>query len=172
MRGRGRIVLLLPLILASGSGCVALAVGAAGGAAGTAYVMGKLTEELDVPVRRTHEAVVAAFRDLDLVILENQADKLIAHVAGEFTDGEQVWVDIEALPEEKSKVTIRVGLVGGESRARRILDAMRRHLPLRAQPQARAGAGNRSRRLRPPEGLRPGRGTALSLDSAPPILYR
>ncbi len=137
MRERGRIVLLLPLILASGSGCVALAVGAAGGAAGTAYVMGKLTEELDVPVHRTHEAVVAAFRDLDLVILENQADKLTAHVEGEFTDGKQVWVDIEALPEEKSKVTIRVGLVGDESRARQILDAMRRHLPPRAQPQAR-----------------------------------
>jgi hypothetical protein len=137
---RGWIAALLPLIMASGSGCVALAVGAAGGAAGTAYVMGKLTEELDVPVHRTHEAVVAAFHDLDLAILENKADKLTAHVEGEFTDGKPVWVDIEELPEEKSKVTIRVGLVGDDSRARRILDAMRRHLPPRAQPQARAGA--------------------------------
>lgn len=139
---RGWIGALLPLIVVSGSGCVALAVGAAGGAAGTAYIMGKLTEELDVPVHRTHEAVVAAFHDLDLAILENKADMLRAYVEGEFTDGKPVWVDIEEFPGEKSKVTIRVGLVGDDSRARRILDAMRRHLPPRAQPQVRAGASS------------------------------
>ena len=68
------------MFAALSSGCVALFVGAAGGAAGTVYVMGKLTEELryDVPV--VHGAAQAAMKELGLALSEDRADTLSAHL--------------------------------------------------------------------------------------------
>ena len=55
------------------SGCLALAVGAAGGAAGAIYVMGKLKDELNYPVHAT----VAAMNDLELKLSEDKVDSLV-----------------------------------------------------------------------------------------------
>lgn len=111
------------------SGCIVLAVGAAGGAAGTAYVMGKVDEELVAPVPSVYEATLAACRDLDLAVLERQTEPRSANVEAEFTDGTRARVTIEEVAEGRSQLTIRVGVVGDEDRARQLWDAMRRHLP-------------------------------------------
>ena len=47
-------------LLMFASGCVALAVGAVGGAAGVTYAKGKLTDKLDAPVAQVHAATVMA----------------------------------------------------------------------------------------------------------------
>ena len=59
------------------SGCLALAVGAAGGAAGAIYVMGKLKDELNYPVHVVHDATVAAMNDLELKLSEDKVDSLV-----------------------------------------------------------------------------------------------
>src|SRR5574340_1284657 len=58
------------------SGCLALAVGAAGGVAGAVYVMGKLKDELNHPLPAVHDATVSAMNDLGLKLSEDKADKM------------------------------------------------------------------------------------------------
>lgn len=111
------------------SGCVALVAGAAGGAAGVVYVMGKLKDEQPYDVPTVHRAVLAGLKDLSLTLSENKADQLSAHVESEFADGEHVWIDLSSLPDSRTALTIRVGITGNERRARAIHDAVRRHLP-------------------------------------------
>ena len=127
--GRRSKGLIIGLILAClCSGCVALAVGAAGGVAGAVYVMGKLQEELDHPITAVHEATLQGLRDLDLPIVEDKADKLAAHIESKLADGTHVWIDLESIADSRTRLTIRVGLVGDESRSRKILAAIKPHL--------------------------------------------
>ena len=107
----------------------ALAVGAAGGAAGAVYVFGKLTEEVNHEVPVVHEAAVHAMEDLGLTLSEDRADRLSAHLEWEFSDGANVWIDMKAIAENRTKLVIRVGVTGDEVRARKIDDAIKRRLP-------------------------------------------
>jgi hypothetical protein len=110
------------------SGCLALAVGAAGGAAGAVYVMGKLTDEFNRPLPVVHEAAVAAMKDLELKLSEEKVDKISAHMESAFSDGARVWIDMESVSESRCRITIRVGLTGDEVRSRKIYDTIRQHL--------------------------------------------
>ncbi len=111
------------------SGCLALAVGAAGGAAGAVYVMGKLKDELNQPVSVVHEATVAAMNDLELKLSEDKVDKLSAHLESVFSDGAHVWIDLESVSDSRCRLTIRVGLSGDEVRSRKIYNTIKQHLP-------------------------------------------
>lgn len=122
-------VVLWGLIGTSCSGCFALAVGAAGGAAGAVYVLGKLTEEVNHEVPVVHEAAVHAMKDLGLKLSEDRADQLSAHLESEFSDGAKVWIDMKAIADNRTKLVIRVGVTGDEARARKIDDAIKRRLP-------------------------------------------
>ena len=122
-----RLVLCLALMVAS-SGCVALAVGATGGAAGAVYVMGKFKEEINHSVPAVHEATLAGLQDLDLPVLEDKADKLTAHIESKFADDTRVWIDLDSVAESRTRLTIRVGVMGDEGRSRRIVDAIQKHL--------------------------------------------
>ena len=126
-RRGGRLIIGL-LLACLCSGCVALAVGAAGGVAGVVYVMGKLQEEVNHPISSVHEATLQGLRDLDLPISEDKADKLAAHVESKLADGTHVWVDLDSMADSRTKLTIRVGVVGDESRSRNILAAIKAHL--------------------------------------------
>jgi Protein of unknown function (DUF3568) len=110
------------------SGCLSLAVGAAGGAAGAVYVKGKLKDEVSYELPAVHKATVATLEELELKVLEDKVDKVSAHVESEFADGEHVWIDLESLTDSRTSLTIRVGLTGNEVRARKIYDAIKRHL--------------------------------------------
>lgn len=112
-----------------GSGCVALFVGATGGATGAVYVMGKLTEELGYDVPAVHDATMAAIKDLGLKLSEDRADKLSARLETEFADHAHVWIDLDSIEDARTRVIIRVGLTGDESRSRKILETIKRHLP-------------------------------------------
>ena len=126
-RRSGRLIIGLILACLC-SGCVALAVGAAGGVAGAVYVMGKLQEEVPYPIATVHEATLQGLRDLDLPVAEDKADKLAAHVESKLADGTHVWVDLDAVADSRTKLTIRVGVVGDESRSRKILAGIKTHL--------------------------------------------
>lgn len=132
--GAKRIFRLAELVLcvymsAWCSGCLALAVGAAGGAAGAVYVMGKLQDEFNRPLPVVHEAAVAAMKDLELKLSEDRVDKISAHMESAFSDGPHVWIDIESVSDSRCRITIRVGLTGDEVRSRKIYDAIKQHLP-------------------------------------------
>ena len=122
------------LLAAFSSGCVALFFGAAGGAVGTVYMMGKLTEELSYDVPVVHGAALNAIKKLGLTLSEDRADTLSAHMESEFADRAHVWIDLESVGESRTRVTIRVGLTGDEVRSRKILDMIKQSLH-----QARVG---------------------------------
>ena len=111
------------------SGCFALAVGAAGGAAGAVYMLGKLTDEVHHDVSVVHAAASDALNDLGLKPSEDRADKLTAHIKSEFADGTNVWTDMQSIGDDRTKLTVRVGVTGDEVRARKIHEAIKRHLP-------------------------------------------
>ncbi len=116
-------------LAASLSGCVALMVGAAGGAAGAVYIMGKLTEEVPYEVPIVHDAAKSALRDLDLTVSEDRADALSARLESEFADKSHVWIALDSVGDKRTKITIRVGLTGDETRSRKILERIQAHLP-------------------------------------------
>ena len=120
---------LSAMLVVFSSGCVALVVGAAGGAAGAVYVMGKLTEELSYDVPAVHGATLAAMKELELKLSEDRADKLSAHLESEFADRAHVWIDLESIGESRTRVTIRVGLTGDEVRSKKILETIEQSLP-------------------------------------------
>ncbi len=124
------LLFLLIGLAPSLAGCPALLLGAgaAGGVAGTAYVMGKLQTELDAPVPRVRQAAVTALKSLDLPITKNEGDQFVATIESKTADDKQIWVTVDSISSSRSKLTIRVGLMGDESRSRRILDAIKANL--------------------------------------------
>ncbi len=117
------------MVVLTCTGCLALAVGAAGGAASAAYVLGKLTDELNHDVPVVHAAATQAMDDLGLKLSEDRSDKLTAHMKSEFADGTNVWIDMQSIADGRTKLTVRVGVTGDEVRARKIHEAIKRHLP-------------------------------------------
>ena len=113
------------------SGCLAVAVGAgaAGGAAGTVYVMGKLEDELNHPMPAVRAATLAALKDLGLPVRQDKEDKLTALLESEFADTKHVWINLESVADSRTKIMIRVDALGDEARSRKILDAIKKHLP-------------------------------------------
>lgn len=124
------LVLFSFLIIATGlTGCIALLAGGAAGAGSAVYIKGQLKEDLSVSVATAHTASIAALKELNLPIIEDSFDKLTAKTKSRFADGSDVWIDIEYITLESSRVTIRVGILGDEPKARQILDAIQKHLP-------------------------------------------
>jgi len=80
-------------------------------------------------VPTVHDATVAGLKKLQLKLSEDRADKLSAHMESEFADQAHVWIDLESIGDSRTRVTIRVGLIGDEVRSRKILDAIKQHLP-------------------------------------------
>lgn len=128
-RVRPLFVLCVVLQTMLNAGCVgALLVGAAGGAAGTVYVMGQLKDEIHAPVPKVRKAAVAGLKGMGLPILVDKGDKLTATIESQFSDDKHVWITIESKNDSVSHISIRVGMLGDEQRSRRILEALRRHL--------------------------------------------
>ena len=117
------------MLAAFSSGCIPLVVGAAGGAAGVAYVMGKSTEELSYDVSVVHRAALTAMKELGLTLSEDRADTLSVHMESEFADRTPIWISLESVGESRTRATIRVGRMGDEVRSRKILDTIKQYLP-------------------------------------------
>lgn len=114
---------LLALVL-SASGCFALLVGAAAGAGSYAWVQGALVKEYDSSARDLHDAVVQGIKDLELEMIDDQADRISATTRARFADGKTVKVTIEAITEFSARLKIRVGTFGDKVRSEMILEAI------------------------------------------------
>ena len=123
------LVLLLFMYFAiTFAGCAALLVGGAAGAGSVVYVKGQLKENMTAPVAAVHNASISALKELNLPIIEDNKDKLSAKIKSKVANGDDVWIEIESVTAESSKITIRVGILGDQQKSRQILDGIRRHL--------------------------------------------
>lgn len=118
------VLTVLIAVLCSTPGCLLL-VGAGAGAGSAAFYMGKLEDEVNAPVDDVHDAIIDGLKDLEMPILKDQGDKLSGKVESVTADDRSVWIYIDSLTASRSKITIRVGLIGDEIRSQQILKAIR-----------------------------------------------
>lgn len=116
------------LLFMSGCAVVLFGAGAGAGVAGATYVMGKLEDEVNAPVPKVQRATVTALKTLELPVDKQRGDKLAAELESETADQKKVWISITSLNSSRSKIVIRVGLMGDEIRSRQILEAIHTRL--------------------------------------------
>ncbi|KAF0184130.1 MAG: hypothetical protein FD164_456 [Nitrospirae bacterium] len=135
---RALVGMLLCAALFLQMGCVAAAVGAAAGAGAVVYFKGNLEETMSHSTPAVHRAAQSALRDLKVPIIKDEYDKVNAKIESRFADNTTIWIAIDALSTTSSKLTIRVGTFGEESRSRMILERIHRNLPKSSSDQPRS----------------------------------
>lgn len=115
------------------SGCVVLAalgIGAVAAAGTVVYVKGNLAQTVNVPQDKVHDAAVQALKDVGIPVLSDTKEDMAMKLTSQFSDGTQVWVTLDVVDYKTTKITVRVGLMGEEPRARQILAMIQKHLGL------------------------------------------
>ncbi len=117
-------------------GCVVAAVGL--GAAGTiAYVRGDLeaveSENLDV----VYEAAVKAVEELELRVINKSKDALTATINARDAQDKKVKITLKRTAEQTTKISIRIGTFGSETKSRLIYQKI--HDKLRQQTSGAGG---------------------------------
>jgi hypothetical protein len=122
-----RIVAAL-ILLCSLSGCVALAVGGAAGAAGVMYHEGRLVDKVNAPLEKAYNASLATLESKKLIVSSKSADVASAHIKSKFANDKEIWIDIEAITSEVCEIKIRVGVMGDQDRSIELLEGIKARL--------------------------------------------
>ena len=121
------LIVLLVGIAFFGQGCVVVAVGL--GAAGTiAYVRGDLeaveSENIDV----VYEATLQAVEELELRTITKTKDALSATITTRDSQDKKITIKLSSTAEQTTKLSIRVGTFGSETKSRLIYQQIRDNL--------------------------------------------
>ncbi len=104
------------MMMLSLSGCFLFVAGAAGG--GTAvWLSGKLTQEFNSSYHATIDATKLALQSLDLKVVSEKGDMNVTQIKGDYTDGSEMWIDIDRVTDDSTKVEVRVGGVRSNKEA-------------------------------------------------------
>ena len=124
---RKRQVLLISLLLGSMlllQGCVVAAVGL--GAAGTvAYVRGDLESVESESIDVLYEATLKALKDLELLPTRKTKDALGAEIVTYDAQDKKIVIRLKAKAEGTTKLSIRIGVFGSETKSRLIYQKIR-----------------------------------------------
>ncbi|MCP4674229.1 MAG: DUF3568 family protein [Deltaproteobacteria bacterium] len=92
-----------------------------------AYSMGKLHARIDREMNAVYEASVKALEALEIGVTEQKKDVFAARVAGKTADERTITIRMEPEGEASTLLSIRTGVIGGETeaRARAIYDKIR-----------------------------------------------
>ena len=121
-------LLFLSAVVVTQSGCFALLLGAAAGAGTIAFVNGDLEYNFDASVEEVHGASVRALHKLGLPVSGDVSDKHNAKIKSTYADGKDITITISALTEKSSKIQIRVGTFGDQTRSENILNTIQKYL--------------------------------------------
>ena len=117
------------LIAATGllQGCMLAVVGV--GAAGTiAYIRGDLEAVESKPINAVYEATLTAVKELELTVTEKSKDALEARIVVRDSQDRKTTIKLKTTAEETTKLSIRVGTFGSETRSRLIYQKIREQL--------------------------------------------
>jgi len=124
-----KLILALLLLGAAAllQGCFAVVVGA--GAAGTvAYVRGDLeaveAKKLDI----VYDATKKAVEQLELSISKDNKDAMSAMIVVRDSQDKKMTIKLLATTEDSTKLSIRVGMFGSETKSRLIYDQIKKNL--------------------------------------------
>ncbi len=115
-------------ILLTAQGCVPLLIGAAAGAGGVVWVKGSLEQNFDKSVDHLHRASLGGLRDIKCAVSSDQIRKHLAKIKFKFDDGQEGTINIKAMTERSSRLKIRAGILGDETKSQIVLNAILRHL--------------------------------------------
>ena len=89
------------------------------------YSMGRLYARVDREMNAVYEASVKALEELEVTITEKKKDVFAARVYGETSDEKNITIKIEPETDDSTLLSIYVGVVGDEVRARKIYSKIR-----------------------------------------------
>jgi hypothetical protein len=124
-----QVVLILLLIGTAAllQGCLAVVVGA--GAAGTvAYVKGDLEAVESKDINTVYEATLKAMEQLELSVSKKTKDAMSAVVIARDSQDKKVTVKLSATAEGATKLSIRIGVWGSETKSQFIHDQIKKNL--------------------------------------------
>jgi hypothetical protein len=103
------------------------AVGA--GAAGTvAYIRGDLETVESADIEAVYKAVLRAMDKLELAVIQKSKDAMSAKVTARDAQDKKITVKLTATAEGTTKVSIRIGTFGSETKSRLIYDQIKKEL--------------------------------------------
>jgi len=119
------LLLVSPVVLVEG--CVVAVVG--GGAAGTvAYIRGDLEAVEAKDIGTVYKATEKALEELGLVVSKKTKDALSAKIIARDAQDKKITIKLNATTEETTKLSIRVGMFGKETKSRLIYQKIRDNL--------------------------------------------
>jgi hypothetical protein len=104
-----------------------LLAGAAGGAGTAVWLQSKLSQTVNGPLAQAIQGAKSGLGDLKVVVEKETTESDVTQLKGDF-EGKPYWIDIRKVTDRSSKIEVRVGVPGDEKAARRILDAIMKHL--------------------------------------------
>jgi len=121
-------MICLSAVVLTNSGCFALLLGGAAGAAGVVYIQGVLEQNFDRNIKDVHEAALKTMKAQEIYVSSDVLNYADAEIKGEYEDGEAVTVNVKALTEKSSKLKIRVGVFGDEIKSNVLMRAIEKKL--------------------------------------------
>ncbi|HUT47334.1 MAG TPA: DUF3568 family protein [Sedimentisphaerales bacterium] len=119
------IILLVGSMLLQG--CVVAAVGL--GAAGTiAYVRGDLQAVESESIDDVYEATLKALKELELLPTRKLKDSLGAEIITYDAQDKKITIRLKSAAEKTTKLSIRIGVFGSETKSRLIYQKIRENL--------------------------------------------
>jgi hypothetical protein len=110
------------------TGCAVLFGAAAGGVGTSAWLSGKLNDEINASYENTVIASKNALASLNMPITKEVKTSEVTQIRSEYADGQHVWIDIRPLTRTASKIEIRVGIKGDKAASLKILERIKREL--------------------------------------------
>jgi hypothetical protein len=121
------MTVLMASLLAFGSGCVAVVVGAAA-VTGYAWVKGEIVATEAASLTQTWDASLAAMEDLKYPVTSRVKDALEGEITAHDAKDTTIKVKLKYLANNSTRIYIRVGTFGDEQRSQIILGKIREHL--------------------------------------------
>ena len=123
-------VLLLASLLAFGSGCALLVVGAAAGAGagGYAYVNGEIKATESASLDTMWNATLAGLKDLNFPVISQSKDALQAQLTARNSSDKKIVITLKKLSASATEIRIRVDTFGDEPLSQTVLNQIKSHL--------------------------------------------
>lgn len=121
------LIILLIGTMALNEGCMIAAVGI--GAAGTvAYIRGDLESVESEDIDAVYEATLKALKELELLATRKSKDALGAEIVTYDAQDKKITIRLKSAAEGTTKLSIRVGVFGSETKSRLIYQKIRENL--------------------------------------------
>ena len=118
----------LSILLVATGGCVVVAVGAAVGATGYAYVRGELKGTESASLEKTWAAAQAAVKELEFHSVNLRKDAVEAELEARTAKDTHVKIQLRRVSDASTEVRIRVGMFGDQGISQTIRDKIKSKL--------------------------------------------